>query len=75
MNELTHMMLPTKAQLSEFVFTRPDGKPFEEGWVSHKFKIYCRKAGMGKDIHYHSLRHTGTTWLVQINDPLLNLGY
>lgn len=61
MNELTYLALTKKAQISEFVFTWPDGKPFAKGWVSHKFKIYYRKAGMGEEIHFNSLRHTGAT--------------
>ena len=73
MDELTHLALCKKARLSEYVFTWPDGKPFAKGWVSHKFKIYCRKAGMGEEIHFHSLRHTGATWMVQNNVPLFNV--
>ena len=40
--------------------------------MSHKFKLYCRKAGMGEEIHFHSLRHTSATWIVQNNVPLFN---
>jgi len=73
MDELTYLALTHRKQLSEYVFTWPDGRPFAKGWVSHTFKVYCRKAGIGDEIHFHSLRHTGATWLVQNNVPLFNV--
>ena len=73
MDELTHLALTKKKQLSEYVFTWPNERPFAKGWVSHMFKISCRKAGIGDEIHFHSLRHTGATWLVQNNVPLFNV--
>ena len=35
-------------------------------WVAHLFKRYVRKANLSNlDIHFHSLRHTFASWLVQ----------
>jgi integrase len=49
---------------SEFVFTLND-RPIFEGWVTHLFKRYVREAGLNGKLHFHSLRHTFATWLVQ----------
>lgn len=50
---------------SEYVFTL-NGKQIFEGWLSHKFKKAVRRAKLEKDgLHFHSLRHTFASWLVQ----------
>jgi integrase len=33
--------------------------------ATKRFKIYVRKAGLNPKLHFHSLRHTFATWLVQ----------
>jgi len=58
--------LRTKAQRSvgDYVFTL-NGKRISCDWVTHKFGRYVRKAGLDPKLHFHSLRHTFATWLVQ----------
>ena len=34
-------------------------------FVSKRFKIHARRVGLREDLHFHSLRHTFATWLVQ----------
>ena len=34
-------------------------------YITHKFKEYIRKAGLSEKLHFHSLRHTFASWLVQ----------
>lgn len=48
MDELTYLALMKKLHDSEFVFTWPNGRPFAKEWVTHKFKVYCRKIGIEK---------------------------
>lgn len=51
--------------LSEYVFTVKDAL-IGESWCSHRFKRYVDLAGLsGKGLHFHSLRHTFASWLVQ----------
>ena len=51
--------------VSEYVFTLKD-KKISEGWVSHKFKYYVYESRLRNDkLHFHSLRHTFASWLVQ----------
>ena len=54
----------TRRSLSENVFTL-NGSTISEDWLTHRFKSYIRKAGLNPRLHFHSLRHTFATWLVQ----------
>jgi site-specific recombinase XerD len=49
---------------SELVF-HFKGKAINPNWVSKTFKAYARKAGLNDKLHFHSLRHTFASWLVQ----------
>ncbi|HEY6190862.1 MAG TPA: tyrosine-type recombinase/integrase [Bacteroidota bacterium] len=50
---------------SEYVFTSNDAR-ISESWVSHRFKYYVREARLtNAKLHFHSLRHTFASWLVQ----------
>lgn len=50
---------------SDYVFTL-NGRKLTEGWVSHKFKYWVYEAKLANDkLHFHSLRHTFASWLVQ----------
>jgi len=75
MSEVVYQLLWSKAQLhncaiqagqsvNDFIFT-VDGKKIAEDLVTHKFKAYVRKVGLDPKLHFHSLRHTFATWLVQ----------
>jgi integrase len=55
---------------AEYVFPKANGTKLCGRSISRLFKKYVRKAGLPEAIHYHSLRHTGATWLVQNNVPL-----
>ena len=41
------------------------GMSISSSYVSHLFKRYVREAGVNPKLHFHSLRHTFATWLVQ----------
>ena len=58
-------LLLGKTKRSSFVFVHWNGCPFKAGYISHKFKGYARKCDFPEAIHFHSLRHTGATWLIQ----------
>jgi site-specific recombinase XerD len=65
MNDWVIGLLAPREQKEGHVFTFPDGKRLTVAYVSHRFKKYVIKAGLPGDLHFHSLRHTGATWLVQ----------
>ena len=48
----------------DYVFHRKGGQ-LQESYVSHKFKKYIRQLGLNDKLHFHSLRHTFASWLVQ----------
>ncbi|MCX6138899.1 MAG: site-specific integrase [Ignavibacteriales bacterium] len=51
--------------LDDYVFRLNDRKILE-GWLSHKFKYYVYACRLSDDrLHWHSLRHTFASWLVQ----------
>jgi site-specific recombinase XerD len=49
---------------SEFVF-HWQGRPLSQDRVSRTLKTAIKKAGLPTSLHWHSLRHTFASWLVQ----------
>jgi integrase len=70
MSEMILRLLQEKQRKSRFVFSKPNGEPLKGEYLSHEFKKYVRKAGLSDQLHFHSLRHTGASWLVQQDVPL-----
>jgi integrase len=54
---------------SEFVFLAKS-RPIDGRHLSRMFKRYVRKAGLNEKLHFHSLRHSFGSWLVQNNASL-----
>jgi integrase/recombinase XerD len=55
--------LESRKRQGEYVFTKSNGWPLQGPTVSRKLKRYLRKAGLDEGLHFHSLRHTGISWL------------
>jgi integrase/recombinase XerD len=68
MNDWVQAFLASKERTTEHVFSR-NGKPLKASSVSHRFKRYVRKAGLDDGVHFHSLRHTGISWLANKGVP------
>ncbi len=49
---------------SEFIFDH-NGTAIRGDFLTKKLKSFIRKAGLNQRLHFHSLRHTFATWLVQ----------
>jgi len=54
---------------SEYVITL-NGKKVREIWLSRRFKQYISKMDFDKSMHFHTLRHTFASWLVQTGVPI-----
>ncbi len=48
----------------DFVFSKPNGFQFQNGFLSHRFKMYIRVAGLSEELHFHCLRHLCASHLV-----------
>lgn len=70
LNNLAYSIICAQDRSSKFVFPGTNGVPYSKGWISKKFKRCVRNAGLSEGIHFHSLRHTGASWLVQSGVPL-----
>jgi len=69
MSDWVYNYLRNAPRTSEFVFTGPNGLPYDGGYLSHRFKRYVTKAGLPRTIHFHSLRHSGVSWLINRGVP------
>ena len=56
---------PLRALAQDYVFCKGNGKPFTGDYYSKRFKRACKAAGIDKAIHFHSLRHSFASNLVQ----------
>ena len=50
---------------NNFVFVRPSGIKLNENFISKQFKKSVRAAGLDDKIHFHTLRHSFASMLVQ----------
>ena len=66
MNESVYQLLWGKSVKSAegIVFTF-QGQQIRLDLLTRKFRFCVRRAGLNREIHFHSLRHTFATWLVQ----------
>ena len=56
-----------------FVFCKENGEKFTGNYFSRRFKKACIVAGIEKEIHFHSLRHSFASNLVQKGVPLYTI--
>ena len=74
-NENGKNVIPINSFASDqgFVFCKKDGFKYCGNYVSRKFKNACIAAGMNEAIHFHSLRHSFASNLVQKGVPLYTI--
>ncbi len=53
-----------RPEVDDYLFTFM-GKQVDKEYITHRFGDYVRVAGLRRSLHFHSLRHTFATWLVQ----------
>lgn len=54
----------SREKVADYVFTI-DGHQISERWLTRKFKRHIRRLGLDDRLHFHSLRHSFASWLVQ----------
>ncbi|MEW6702650.1 MAG: tyrosine-type recombinase/integrase, partial [Bacteroidota bacterium] len=62
---LTTRYQNSKHQLSEVVFYRQEGRMLHQETISKQFKDAVRRSNLNDKIHFHSLRHSFASLLVQ----------
>ena len=74
-NEKGKNVIPIYSFASDqgFVFCKKDGSKYCGNYVSRKFKNACIAAGADQSIHFHSLRHSFASNLVQKGVPLYTI--
>ncbi len=68
-NLSVHLPSTIKHQTS-FVFAKSNSLPYTKDYFSRNFKRACRKAGIDEDIHFHSLRHSAATGMINKGAPV-----
>ena len=47
-----------------------NGNPIRTIWISRRFKQYIQRMEIDHSLHFHILRHTFASWLVQAGVPI-----
>jgi integrase len=55
---------------AQYVFTNREGSPLRSDTISHQFKRALRKNKLPEALHFHSLRHSFASVLVQKGTPI-----
>ncbi len=69
MSEWVSQFLKQRSQKEVFVFLSRDGKRLDGNALSRRFKRHVRRSGLNDAIHFHSLRHTGISLLINKGVP------
>lgn len=70
MSEEVLRILKSQPGSSQWVFTDDNGRKLRGDHISKKFKSYVRECLLPEELHFHSLRATGGTWMVSANAPI-----
>ncbi|MGB2867567.1 MAG: tyrosine-type recombinase/integrase [Bacteroidota bacterium] len=73
MSKRVHDVLSARENREGLVFATPDGSQRSTRSISRRFKRLVRTSGISEKIHFHSLRHTGASWLAQMGVPLFEI--
>ncbi len=66
---LTVLIKRKSSQINQYVFSY-EGKPCRPDLVTKRFKKYVRRTSLDEGLHFHSLRHSTASLLVQANVPI-----
>lgn len=58
------LLVERKLREEDYVLTM-GGRQIKKNWLSSAFRKAARRVGIREELHFHSLRHTFASWLVQ----------
>ena len=64
-NRKRELLRSKKQEARAYLFEKVKNVPYSTDYVSKSFKKACRAAGIEENIHFHSLRHSTASLLVQ----------
>jgi integrase len=70
LGEIVKQLLAEIPRPSDYVFSNALGNPYKVGTISTKFKKFVRKAGLPEEVHFHCLRHTSGSCLIETGSPI-----
>ncbi|MBE0645679.1 MAG: site-specific integrase [Bacteroidetes bacterium] len=74
LNETAMSILTSRRPLNERWCFTIEGRPIRQNRLSHVFKKMVRRFDLREEFHFHSLRHTFASWLVQDGVSLYQVG-
>lgn len=73
LNKTARCLLEGIQPAGEFIFPGDRGGPYNHDFLTHRFKKAILGCGLNPKLHFHSLRHTFASLLVQEGVPLYNV--
>jgi len=68
------LLLAERRERGEAYVLTMRGRQIGKNWISSAFKKVIRRLDMREELHFHSLRHTFASWLVQDGVSLYQVG-
>jgi len=73
LNDIALKIIAGRERISKIVFVNNKGDKVHRDTLTKTFKKKIRKLGLDEDLHFHSLRHTFASWMVQQGVPLYHV--
>jgi integrase len=73
LNDMALKIIAGRGRTGRYVFVNTNGEKVHRDTLTKTFKKKIRKLGLEEELHFHSLRHTFASWVVQRGVPLYHV--
>lgn len=73
MADAMELYLSKRATECDYLFCTSKGTPLDTSYLRHMLLRYGKRAGIGRNVHPHLLRHTYGTWLYDEGVPVTTI--